>query len=82
MWSWGANARAHSVGVTRSDDDYRRTMLAAELGWLEGIVGDLRSGALTWSAADLEPAARAALPGELDLRLPGTTSLSASVAGG
>jgi DNA-binding PadR family transcriptional regulator len=68
-----ANLRS-SVGLPRAvtmDDEYQRAMLAAELGWIDGVLADLRSGALTWSAEELEPFARASLPGgELALRLP------------
>ena len=54
------------------DDEYRRAMLAAELAWLDAVVSDLRSGALTWSKEQLEPYAAASVPdGELRLRLPG-----------
>jgi DNA-binding PadR family transcriptional regulator len=54
------------------DDEYQREMLVAEVTWLDGVVADLRSGALTWSEEALEPFARASLPGgELALRLPG-----------
>jgi len=35
--------------VTLLDDDYRRAMTAAELGWINGLLDDLRSGKLTWS---------------------------------
>ncbi len=66
-----------STGLPRAvtmDDEYQRTMLAAELTWLDGVVADLRSGTLTWSEEELEPFARASLPGgELALRLPGET---------
>lgn len=69
-----ANMRS-SVGLPRAvtmDDEYQRAILAAELGWLDGVLADLRSGALTWSAEELEPFARASLPGgDLALRLPG-----------
>ncbi|MGB6453798.1 MAG: PadR family transcriptional regulator [Streptosporangiaceae bacterium] len=70
------DANLHSsVGLPRAvrmDDEYQRAMLAAELGWLDGVLADLRSGALTWSAEELEPFARPSLPGgELALRLPG-----------
>lgn len=75
--SANADLRA-SAGLPRAvtmDDEYQRAMLAAELRWLDGVVADLRSGALTWSEAELEPFARASLPGgELALRLPGWTS--------
>jgi DNA-binding PadR family transcriptional regulator len=54
------------------DDEYARAIVAAELAWVEGVVADLRSGALTWSKEQLEPFAQASLPdGELTLRLPG-----------
>jgi DNA-binding PadR family transcriptional regulator len=54
------------------DDEYQRAMVAAELTWVEGVVADIRSGALTWSKDQLEPFAQASLPdGELRLRLPG-----------
>jgi DNA-binding PadR family transcriptional regulator len=57
------------------DDEYQRTMLAAELAWVDGVVADLTSGALTWSKEELEPFARASVPnGELALRLPGGRS--------
>jgi len=35
--------------VTLLDDDYRRVMTAAELGWINGLRDELRSGQLTWS---------------------------------
>jgi DNA-binding PadR family transcriptional regulator len=58
--------------VVTMDDEYLRAMLAAEAAWLDGVVADLRSGALTWSEDALEPIARASLPGgEIALRLPG-----------
>jgi DNA-binding PadR family transcriptional regulator len=61
--------------VVTMDDEYLRTMLAAEVAWLDGVVADLRGGALTWSEDELAPIARASLPGgELALRLPGETS--------
>jgi hypothetical protein len=71
-----ANAdRRATAGLPRAvtmDDEYQRTMLTAELGWLDGVVADLRSGVLSWSEEELEPFARASLPGgELALRLPG-----------
>ncbi len=57
------------------DDEYLRAMLAAELAWVEGVVADLSSGALTWSQEQLEPFAQASLPdGELALRMPGGRS--------
>lgn len=52
------------------DDEYRRAMLAAELGWLDGIVAQLGSGELGWSYEELEPFARSSTPAELALQLP------------
>jgi hypothetical protein len=61
--------------VVTMDDEYLRAMLAAEVGWLDGVVADLRAGALTWSEDELEPMARASVPGgELALRLPGESA--------
>ena len=57
------------------DDEYARAMIAAELAWVDDVVADLTSGALTWSEEALEPFARASLSdGELALRLPGRRS--------
>ena len=56
------------------DDEYQRTMIAAELAWVSGVIADLTSGALTWSKEELEPFARASVPdAELTLRLPDAT---------
>ena len=57
------------------DDEYQRAMIAAELAWVDSVVADLDSGALTWSKQALEPFAQASLPdGELALRVPGSHS--------
>jgi DNA-binding PadR family transcriptional regulator len=54
------------------DDEYQRAMIGAELAWVDSIVADLKSGALTWSKEALEPFAQESLPdGDLTLRLPG-----------
>lgn len=37
--------------VAAIEAEYRRTVLAAELGWIDGIVADLRSGSLSWGRA-------------------------------
>jgi DNA-binding PadR family transcriptional regulator len=42
--------------VTLMDDEYLRAVTAAELAWLDGVIADLRSGALTWSEEMLEQA--------------------------
>jgi DNA-binding PadR family transcriptional regulator len=34
--------------VTLLDDEYRRAVTAAELAWIDGVLADLRTGALTW----------------------------------
>jgi DNA-binding PadR family transcriptional regulator len=39
--------------VVLLDDEYRRTMTAAELTWITGLIGELRSGELTWSEDQL-----------------------------
>lgn len=44
--------------VTLLDGDFVRTMLAAELHWLSGVLTELRSGALSWSEPELLEAAR------------------------
>jgi len=57
------------------DDEYQRAMIAAELAWVDGVVADLTSGALSWSKEQLEPFARESLPdGQLALRLPSRRS--------
>jgi DNA-binding PadR family transcriptional regulator len=54
------------------DDEYQRAMISAELAWVDDVVADMRSGALTWSEEQLEPFAQASLSdGDLRLRLPG-----------
>jgi len=39
--------------VTLLDDEYRRAVIAAELAWIDGVVEDLRTGALAWSEEEL-----------------------------
>jgi DNA-binding PadR family transcriptional regulator len=39
--------------VTLLDDEYRRAVTAAELAWIDGVLDDLRTGALTWSKEEL-----------------------------
>jgi DNA-binding PadR family transcriptional regulator len=43
--------------VTLLDDEYRRVVTAAELAWIDGVLDDLRTGALTWSQEELTSAA-------------------------
>jgi len=49
--------------VTLLDDEYLRAVTAAELSWVSGVVDDLRSGALTWSEAELASMATEELAG-------------------
>jgi DNA-binding PadR family transcriptional regulator len=44
------------------DEEYRRTVLQAELGWLRGVIEDLRAGRLTWSEEWLREIAAAFNP--------------------
>jgi DNA-binding PadR family transcriptional regulator len=44
--------------VTLLDDDYRRALTTAELTWVDGVLDDLRTGALTWSWEQLASVAR------------------------
>jgi DNA-binding PadR family transcriptional regulator len=40
--------------ITLLEFEYQRTTLAAEADWLDAVVNDLRSGALTWTRETLE----------------------------
>jgi DNA-binding PadR family transcriptional regulator len=44
------------------EEEYRRAMLEAELGWLRGVIADLQDGRLTWSEEWLRQMAAAFLP--------------------
>ena len=50
--------------VTLLDDEYQRAIMAAELNWLTGLLDDLRSGALTWTADELRTFVMAELGAE------------------
>lgn len=43
--------------VTLVETEYQRAVLTAEVNWLDSVLNDLRSGKLTWSAADFATAA-------------------------
>ena len=43
--------------VTLLDAEHQRAVTTAELNWIEGLLDDLRSGALTWSDEQLTTAA-------------------------
>jgi len=55
--------------VALIEDEYLRAVSAAELAWLRGLAGELRSGTLTWSKESLEAALtmpNSAIPGPAD----------------
>jgi DNA-binding PadR family transcriptional regulator len=53
--------------VALLDDEYQRTLSAAELSWVSGVIDDLRTGKLTWSQEELAEVAKSTLP-ELNRR--------------
>ena len=46
------------------EEEYRKTMLAAELSWVRGVIEDLRAGRLTWSEEWLRELAQKFLPAD------------------
>ena len=60
-----ANYGATLPRVTLMDDEYQRTMIGAELAWVDGVLADLTAGALTWSYEDLATLAEQIAPSEL-----------------
>ncbi len=48
--------------VALLETEYLRAITAAELGWVGGVVDDLRTGALTWSHEELAARAKSYLP--------------------
>ncbi|HSC03007.1 MAG TPA: PadR family transcriptional regulator [Solirubrobacteraceae bacterium] len=44
------------------EEEYRKTLLEAEIGWLRGVTADLTDGRLTWSEEWLREIAEAFLP--------------------
>lgn len=57
--------------IVLMDDEYKRAVTAAELAWVEGVVRDLRSGAVAWSYEELAEIANRLMPeGELVPPLP------------
>ena len=42
--------------VSLLETEYLRAITAAEIAWLTSVLDDLRSGSLTWSAEDFDPA--------------------------
>jgi len=49
----------HLPRVTLLEAEYQRAVVAAELGWVEGVAADLRDGSLTWSREELAAIATA-----------------------
>jgi DNA-binding PadR family transcriptional regulator len=56
--------------VTLMDDEYQRTMISAELAWVDGVLADLTTSALTWSYEDFAGLAEQLAPSELTGLLP------------
>ena len=52
----------HLPRVTLIETEYERAVVTAELGWVEGVVADLRSGDLHWSHEELARIAQANTP--------------------
>ncbi len=48
------------------EEEYRRTLLGAELSWVRGVIDDLRAGRLTWSEKWLRELAERFLPADAD----------------
>jgi len=48
----------HLPRVTVLETEYQRAVVAAELGWLDAVIADLRGGTLTWSREELAEVAR------------------------
>ena len=57
-----ANAPAALPRLFLLEEEYRRTLLEAELSWLRGVIDDLREGRLTWSEEWLRELADKFLP--------------------
>jgi hypothetical protein len=47
--------------VTLPETEYLRAVTAAELDWVSGVMADLRTGALSWSQAELAETAKSFL---------------------
>jgi DNA-binding PadR family transcriptional regulator len=54
--------------IVLMDDEYQRAVTQAELGWVNGVLEDLRTGALTWSYEELARLAAALHVGDTYLR--------------
>jgi DNA-binding PadR family transcriptional regulator len=58
-----AGLSANLPRVVLLDDEYRRAITVAELAWIDGLISDLRTGALTWDREQLAAAALQDLSG-------------------
>ena len=47
--------------MTLLETEYQRAVAAAELGWLDAVIADLRAGTLTWSHEELAGMARSSI---------------------
>jgi len=54
---------AHLPRITLIESEYQRTMVAAELAWVDAVAAELGSGALTWSYEQLASIASADVRG-------------------
>ena len=75
------NVPASLPRVVLLDDEYRRAVLAAELAWIDGVLEDLRSGALAWDREQLAAVAAQDLSG-LAAELPPEYTADTGQAGG
>lgn len=57
-----ADAPAELPRLFLLEEEYRKTLLEAELSWLRGVIDDLREGRLTWSEEWLRELAAKFLP--------------------
>jgi DNA-binding PadR family transcriptional regulator len=57
-----AGEAARLPRVAMLETEYLRTVTAAELAWVRGVIDDLRTGALSWSYEELADMARSFLP--------------------
>ncbi len=58
-----ADLSANLPRVVLLDDEYRRAITVAELAWIDGLISDLRTGALTWDREQLAAVASQDLSG-------------------
>jgi len=53
---------AKAPAVTLLDTEYLRAVTAAELQWVDAVVGQIRAGSLSWSGEELSQASKSFLP--------------------